>query len=59
MAEAVQERLTGAEEVVWDLSVFYDSLDDPKLDSDIEKLKRAGRRLSGKLARQGSAHERS
>ncbi len=38
MSEAVQERLTGAEDVVWDLSVFYESLDDPQLKADIEKL---------------------
>ena len=38
MSEAVQERLTGAEDVVWDLSVFYQSLDDPQIEADIEKL---------------------
>ncbi len=39
MTEALQEVLTGAEAVVWDLSVFYDSLDDPQIEADIEKLK--------------------
>ncbi len=38
MSEALQERLTGAEDVVWDLSVFYKSFDDPQLQADIEKL---------------------
>ena len=38
MTEAVQERLTGAEDVLWDLSVFYSGLDDPQIDADIEKL---------------------
>ena len=40
MTDAVKEkdRPTGAENVVWDLSVFYDSLDDPKIETDIEKL---------------------
>ena len=38
MSEAVQERRTGAEDVIWDLSVFYKSLDDPQLEADIEKL---------------------
>ena len=38
MSEAVQERLTGAEDVVWDLSVFYQSLDDPRIEADIDKL---------------------
>jgi len=38
MSEALQERLTGAEDVVWDLSVFYQSLDDPQIEADIAKL---------------------
>ncbi len=38
MSEAVTERVTGAEDVIWDLSVFYQSLDDPQIDSDIQKL---------------------
>lgn len=39
MGEAVKERQTGAEEVIWDLSVFYDGLNDPKIEADIDKLK--------------------
>ncbi len=39
MSEALQERLTGAEDVIWDLSVFYQSLDDPQIETDIHKLK--------------------
>ena len=38
MSEAVKEGLTGAEEVIWDLSIFYDSLDDPQIEADIQKL---------------------
>lgn len=39
MSEATQEqRLTGAEDVIWDLSVFYSGLDDPKIQQDIDKL---------------------
>ena len=38
MAEAIRERSTGAESVVWDLSVFYAGLDDPKIEADIERL---------------------
>jgi len=38
MSEAVQERLTGAEDIVWDLSVFYQSLDDPQMEADIARL---------------------
>ena len=30
MTDAVKERPTGAEEVVWDLSVLYSGLDDPE-----------------------------
>lgn len=40
MTDAVQDRLTGAEDVIWDLSVFYDSLDDPKIQDDMDKLTR-------------------
>ena len=38
MTEAVQDRPTGAENVIWDLSVFYDSPSDPAIQADIEKL---------------------
>lgn len=34
--QLVAERLTGAEEVVWDLSVFYASPDDPALQRDMD-----------------------
>lgn len=30
-----EERQTGAESVVWDLSVFYNDIDDPRLESDM------------------------
>lgn len=35
---AVAERLTGAENVIWDLSVFYAGIDDPMIESDMRKL---------------------
>jgi len=38
MTDAVKERPTGAEDIIWDLTVFYDGLDDPQIDEDIEKL---------------------
>ena len=38
MAQAIRERATGAEDVIWDLSVFYDGLDDPRIETDIEGL---------------------
>ena len=31
----VAEGPTGAEDVIWDLSVFYTSVDDPKVEADI------------------------
>ncbi|MBL8134896.1 MAG: M3 family oligoendopeptidase [Anaerolineae bacterium] len=38
MTEAVLEkRLTGAESVVWDLSILYSGIDDPKLQQDIDR----------------------
>ena len=38
MSAAPQERPTGAENVIWDLSVFYDNFADPRLEADIERL---------------------
>ncbi len=38
MSAALQERPTGAENVIWDLSVFYDNFDDPRLEADIKRL---------------------
>ena len=38
MPDALPERQTGAETVIWDLSVFYDGLDDPQLETDIARL---------------------
>ncbi len=38
MAEAQAERKTGAEDIVWDLSVYYDSPDDPRIDQDLAQL---------------------
>ena len=59
MSEAVQERLTGAEGVVWDLSVFYQSPDDPQIDADIQKLHEMvdsfQARWRGKVAQMGAA----
>lgn len=33
----IEARATGAENVIWDLSVFYDSLEDPRIEADIKK----------------------
>ena len=40
MTDAVKERPTGAEDVIWDLTVFYEGLDDPQIQADIEELTR-------------------
>lgn len=39
VAEAAEKRLTGAENVLWDLSIFYDGLDDPRIQADMETLR--------------------
>ena len=38
MADVVVEQKTGAEDVIWDLSVFYKALDDPAIDQDMERV---------------------
>ncbi len=38
MSQASKEVQTGAEAVVWDLSVFYQSLSDPNIEADIARL---------------------
>ncbi|MDX2163511.1 MAG: M3 family oligoendopeptidase [bacterium] len=38
MVDAVLDKPTGAENVVWDLSVFYQSADDPALQRDMDAL---------------------
>ncbi|MCA9890178.1 MAG: oligoendopeptidase F, partial [Anaerolineae bacterium] len=48
MTEAAEKRLTGAEDIVWDLSVFYSGLDDPKIDQDIERLREMAIEVSEK-----------
>jgi oligoendopeptidase F len=38
MVDAAQERLTGAEDVVWDLTGLYADIDDPAIDEDMQQL---------------------
>ncbi|MBE2268058.1 MAG: M3 family oligoendopeptidase [Anaerolinea sp.] len=38
MVDAAPERVTGAENVVWDLTVFYSGVDDPTIQRDMERL---------------------
>ncbi len=39
MSQAPKDRQTGAENVLWDLSIFYASPDDPQIESDIGRLR--------------------
>ena len=38
MGDVVLEQKTGAEDVIWDLSVFYKDMDDPTIQSDIDRV---------------------
>jgi oligoendopeptidase F len=38
MVDMPLERTTGAENVIWDLSVFYKSVDDPAIDQDMQAI---------------------
>lgn len=38
MVDAAREQQTGAEQVVWDLSIFYNGPDDPAIETDIAAL---------------------
>lgn len=59
MTEAQAERLTGAENVTWDLSVYYNGIDDPKIESDQKELHALAdafaARYRGKLASMSAA----
>lgn len=39
MVDAPLEKQTGAEDVIWDLSVYYDSPSDPRIDEDLANTK--------------------
>lgn len=39
MVDTPLEKKTGAEDVIWDLSVYYDSPDDPRIDTDLAETK--------------------
>ncbi len=38
MVEAAVEKQTGAEDVLWDLSIFYTGIDDPAIQRDLDKV---------------------
>lgn len=62
-APQTEERLTGAEEVVWDLSVFYNSLDDPRIQQDMDRANQLVddfvARYRGKIAELSAAEMRA
>ena len=41
MVDATLEKKTGAEDVIWDLSVYYDSPKDPRIDEDLAEIQTA------------------
>lgn len=43
-----EKRPTGAENVVWDLSVFYDAIDDPRIDADMQRVLSEGDAFAGR-----------
>lgn len=38
MVDAAVEKKTGAEDVLWDLSIFYSGSDDPQIQADLDKV---------------------
>ena len=38
MVDAAVEKKTGAEDVLWDLSIFYSGVDDPAIQTDLDKV---------------------
>jgi oligoendopeptidase F len=38
MVEAVREQVTGAENILWDLSIFYSGVDDPAIERDMQAV---------------------
>lgn len=48
MSEVVTEKQTGAENVLWDLSIFYDSPDDPAIQQDLEKVQKMADEFAAK-----------
>ncbi len=54
MTDAAAGRRTGAEDVIWDLSIFYQSMNDPQIEADIARVHALAavfqQRYRGKLA---------
>lgn len=51
MVQAAPEKVvTGAENVVWDLSIFYDAPDDPRIDKDMKEISELADQYAAKYA---------
>jgi oligoendopeptidase F len=48
MSEVVTEKQTGAENIVWDLSIFYDSPDDPAIQQDLDSVQKMADEFAAK-----------
>lgn len=48
MSEVVTEKRTGAENIVWDLSIFYDSPDDPAIQQDLDSVQKMADEFAAK-----------
>lgn len=63
MTQAPAQPVTGAESILWDLSVLYAGMDDPRIESDMEALRRLAsafvERYRGKLASLSASELRS
>jgi oligoendopeptidase F len=46
MLDVATERPTGAEDVIWDLSIFYSGSDDPKINSDTAEIRERADRFA-------------
>ena len=51
MVDAAIEKKTGAEDVLWDLSIFYSGVDDPAIQRDLDKVQADGGRVRREISR--------
>ena len=50
MVDAAIEQQTGAEDIVWDLSIFYDNPNDPAIQADMEVVEQQVGRIRQRLS---------
>ena len=51
---AIEKKKTGAEDVLWDLSIFYSGVDDPAIQRDLDKVQGMADAFAGEVSRAGS-----